>query len=62
MLAVKLNLANYEYDVHSLVKAFYPEKDVKVVPENEEEISTTVFEQGIRIWFKEAEVKVSACV
>ena len=62
MLQVFINKENYQYDVHSLVKAFYPEKDVKVVPENEEKISTTVFEQGIRIWFKEAEVKVSACV
>ena len=31
MLAVKLNLANYEYDVHSLVKAFYPEETVEVI-------------------------------
>lgn len=31
MLAIKLNLANYEYDIHSLVKAFYPEATVKVI-------------------------------
>ena len=31
MFAVKLNQANYEYDVHSLVKAFYPEEVVKVL-------------------------------
>ena len=30
MVNVKLNLSNYEYDVHSLVKSFYPEESVKV--------------------------------
>ena len=31
MLAVELNRANFEYDVHSLVKAFYPQESVKVL-------------------------------
>jgi len=31
MLVVKLSHARYEYDVNSLVKAFYPEKTVKVL-------------------------------
>ncbi len=31
MLAVWINKANYEYDVHSIVKAFYPEETVKVL-------------------------------
>lgn len=31
MLAVKLNNARFEYDVHSIVKAFYPEETVKVL-------------------------------
>lgn len=31
MLVVALNKANYEYDVHSIVKAFYPEESVKVL-------------------------------
>lgn len=31
MLIVKLNKAGFEYDIHSLVKAFYPEEDVKVL-------------------------------
>jgi len=30
MLLVKINEPKWEYDVHSLVKAFYPEKQVKV--------------------------------
>ena len=46
MFAVKLNLANYEYDVHSLVKAFYPEETVKVLsPDTKEETVAEVLAQ-----------------
>ncbi len=31
MLVVKLNKTQFEYDIHSIVKAFYPEKEVKVL-------------------------------
>ena len=31
MFAVKINKSQFEYDVHSLVKAFYPEEMVKVL-------------------------------
>ena len=31
MIVVKINVAQFEYDIHSLVKAFYPETDIKVV-------------------------------
>jgi oxygen-independent coproporphyrinogen-3 oxidase len=38
MLAVELNRTNFEYDVHSIVKAFYPEEQVHVItPEMSEE-------------------------
>lgn len=38
MFVVKINEAKYEYDIHSLVKAFYPEEEVKVLtPETGEE-------------------------
>ena len=30
MITVQLNRQNFEYDVHSLVKAFYPEEDVHI--------------------------------
>lgn len=30
MITVELNRQNFEYDVHSLVKAFYPEQDVRI--------------------------------
>lgn len=31
MFIIKLNLAKYEYDIHSIVKAFYPDKNIKVI-------------------------------
>jgi len=30
MITVNLNKANFEYDIHSLIKAFFPKEDVKV--------------------------------
>lgn len=37
MFIIQLNLAKYEYDIHSIVKAFYPEMAIKVLtPETEE--------------------------
>ena len=39
MIKVQLNRQNFEYDVHSLVKAFYPEEDVQItytLPDGEE--------------------------
>ena len=38
MLVVELNRANFEYDVNSIVRAFYPEDQVYVLtPECREE-------------------------
>lgn len=34
MITVQLNRQNFEYDVHSLVKAFYPEQDVHMTTDN----------------------------
>lgn len=51
MLAVEINRANYEYDIHSLVKAFYPQEQVKVLtPETKQEKRTQLEERiGIRV-------------
>ena len=35
MITVCLNEANFEYDIHSLVKAFYAKEDVKVFADRE---------------------------
>ena len=37
MIYVNLNKQQFEYDIHSLVKAFYPAEDVKVVVGETEE-------------------------
>lgn len=60
MLAVKLNKANFEYDVHSLVKAFWAEEQVSVLtPETKEQkyaelepyiqLEVELFEEGVRV-------------
>ncbi len=49
MIRVALNKANFEYDIHSLVKAFYPEQEVRVQTEQgkeediQEELCVMVF-------------------
>ena len=30
MITVKLNEANFEYDIYSLIKAFYPQEEILV--------------------------------
>jgi len=40
MIAVVCNEEQYGYDIHSLVKAFYPAEDVKVYQEGEKEYSS----------------------
>lgn len=37
MFIIKLNLAKYEYDIHSIVKAFYPDKNIKVITPDTDE-------------------------
>lgn len=40
MIVVTLNEEKYAYDIHSLVKAFYPEQDVKVFVEGEKDLAS----------------------
>ena len=66
MFVVELDRANFEYDVHSIVKAFYPEEQVTVlIPEMREEkraqlqahirIRIHIREDGAAIWVDGAE-------
>lgn len=48
MLAVWINRANFEYDVHSIVKAFYPEETVKVLTPETGEQKRAELEKEIR--------------
>ena len=41
MLVITLNKTIYEYDIHAIVKAFYPEKNVKVITPNTDPVKAT---------------------
>ena len=65
MITVSLNEADFEYDIHSLVKAFYPKEDVKVFADSEkiaelEEKETPLFH--MEVLFSRAENVISASV
>ena len=38
MIAVKISRDNFIYDVHSIVKAFYPTEEIKVFVDGEKDI------------------------
>ena len=38
MIVVNLKVDKYKYDIHSLIKAFYPDKDIKMVLPEEEQV------------------------
>ena len=63
MILVKLNEPNFEYDIHSLIKAFYPEENVSVTAEEKKydeavttELSITYQETSIQIVWEDAKV------
>lgn len=62
MLVVRLNKTQFEYDIHSIVKAFYPEKDVKVITPDSVVKDKEWFhkEPDMLIDFEDREVKVKA--
>ena len=49
MFVVKLNEARFEYDVHSIVKAFYPEENVRVLTPETVEKKRTQLSEEVRI-------------
>lgn len=49
MLAVKMNRAQFEYDVHSLIKAFYPEEKIRVITPETAERKKREYEEDVRI-------------
>ena len=59
MFAIRLNLANYEYDIHSLVKSFYPGETIKVLTpetkaENAEAVLTESGGVSMEVYIREA--------
>lgn len=62
MIVVILNTEGYEYDIHSLVKAFYPQSDVKVFVEGEKAFTSDAGLPTIRIVrSRERILLLSAC-
>ena len=63
MFVVEINRANFEYDVHSIVKAFWPEEDVKVLtPETGEQKREELGSQvGLRILLEEEGAGLEVC-
>lgn len=59
MIVVKLNQTGFEYDIHSLFKAFYPSEDVKVFERGTKEfVSTQGMPEGT-VFFEEGSIRVS---
>ncbi len=58
LIVVTVNKAGFEYDIHSLVKAFYPACDVKVTAEESEESSSPGL-PDLNIMFEKEAVLIS---
>lgn len=58
MLAVRLNKPQFEYDIHSIVKAFYPAETVKVFEEGTKDFESDADNPSIAIWFDERAIRV----
>lgn len=58
-IAVSLNKAGFEYDIHSLVKAFYPECEVKVFITGEKEYGSSENYPDLGIQFEEEAILLS---
>ncbi len=60
MLAVKMNRLQFEYEIHSMVKAFYPEQTVKVFEEGTRELASDGDVPEISIRIEDSAVWVQA--
>ncbi|HKM35630.1 MAG TPA: coproporphyrinogen dehydrogenase HemZ [Lachnospiraceae bacterium] len=60
MFVVKINEAKYEYDIHSLVKAFYPEDNVKVLTPDtgEEKVRELEPDTKMEVTFRKEDIKI----
>lgn len=60
MYIIRINKAKYEYEIHSLTKAFYPEEDVKVLSPESAVRDKAVLEMAPRleIFFGDGRVKI----
>lgn len=60
MYIIRINKAKYEYEIHSLTKAFYPEEDVKVLSPESAVRDKAILEMvpRLEIFFEDGEVKI----
>ena len=56
MIVVKVNQPQFEYDIHSLVKAFYPDREVKVCPQENGEGEPALSIPAIKITLEETRI------
>lgn len=59
MLVVKLNQPQFEYDIHSIVKAFYPEQAVKVFVDGEKDLVSDEDMPELFVEFRETSLKIN---
>ena len=57
MITVTVNTPDFEYDIHSLVKAFYPEEDV-VVGEHPEEKKKGPIALSFHVYYETGRIRV----
>ena len=57
MIVVKCNKNEFAYDVHSLVKAFYPAEDVKVFEEGEKSLSSDFNLPELFMYFEDNKIE-----
>ncbi len=58
MIKIYTNKESFQYDLHSLIKAFYPEYEVKVIPEGAPQSD----EQYAKIMFDDEKIEVTFCI
>lgn len=58
MIAVRISEENFEYDIHSLIKAFYPKEDIRLYTKQQEE--TPYYD--MEILFEREENQIEICV
>ncbi len=56
MIVVKLNQSRFEYDIHSLVKAFYPASEVKVFVKGSKEYASSPDMPSLEVILEEKEI------
>lgn len=59
MIVVRLNQSKFEYDIHSLVKAFYPAEDVKVFEKGTKELESDAGMPECSVIFEENRIVFS---